>query len=290
MSKFVLIGRKTIYGPSEFLVHNFVEFNHYVCYNLNIMQEKTLIIIPTYNEKENIDVILGAIFASAPKVNVLFVDDNSPDGTGELIDAHCEKNPQVHVLHRSEKSGLGRAYIAGFKWGLEQGYEYLFEMDADMSHDPKEIPAFLEKAKECDLVLGTRYKGGIRVINWPLNRLIISMGAGMFVRMVTALPVSDPTGGYKCFNHKVLESIELDKVISNGYSFQIEMTHNAWMRGFSIGEVPIVFEDRRYGFSKLSKAIAREAFGMVFRLAWRNRFRRRQPNEKKQLALRRLGK
>ena len=236
--------------------------------------ERILVIIPTYDERENVRPIARAVLDNVPDAHILFVDDNSPDGTGAILDAMAAENEHVHVLHRPGKMGLGRAYVDGFKWGLEQGYTLLFEMDADFSHDPRTLPAFLEKAKKADLVLGTRYKGGIRVINWPLNRLLISMFAGKFVRAVTGLPVSDPTGGFKCFRRAVLELIDLDKVRSNGYSFQIEMTHTAWCQGFVIDEVPIVFEDRRAGYSKLSRAIAREAFFMVFRLAWRNRFRR----------------
>lgn len=238
------------------------------------MQAKTLIIIPTYDERENVGPISSAVHKHSPQVDILFVDDNSPDGTGTLLDKMAGEDSRIFVLHGKEKAGLGRAYIAGFKWGLERGYEFIFEMDADGSHDPVCVPVFLEAIKNNDLVLGTRYKGGIRVINWPLNRLLISMFAGKFVRFVTGLPVSDPTGGYKCFTRRVLESIDLDKIASNGYSFQIEMSYTAWMAGWRIGEVPIIFEDRRSGYSKLSKAIAREAFAMVFRLGYRNKFRR----------------
>ncbi len=235
---------------------------------------KVLIIIPTYNEADNVREISKAVFESVPDAHLLFVDDSSPDGTGELADSLAAADPRVHVLHRERKEGLGRAYIAGFKWALERDYEFIFEMDADFSHDPKRLPAFLKEAETSDLVLGTRYKGGIRVINWPLHRLLISMGAGLYVRLVTGLPVSDPTGGFKCFRRKVLESIDLDAVQSNGYSFQIEMSHTAWWKGFRIGEVPIVFEDRRVGASKFSGHIAREAFWMVWKLASRHHFRR----------------
>ena len=236
--------------------------------------ERILIIIPTYDECENVRPIASAILENVPEAHVLFVDDNSPDGTGAIIDGMVAENPQIHVLHRPGKMGLGRAYIDGFKWGLGQGFDFLFEMDADFSHDPKAIRSFLEAAKNADLVLGTRYKGGIRVLNWPLNRLMISVCAGVFVRMVTGLPISDPTGGFKCFRKEVLKAIDLEEIRSNGYSFQMEMTHTAWRLGFRIAEVPIVFEDRRYGHSKLNKAIARESFWMVWRLAWRNKFRR----------------
>lgn len=237
--------------------------------------ERTLVIIPTYNEADNVRPIAEAALASLPGAEVLFVDDNSPDGTGALADAIAAADPRVHVLHRDAKDGLGRAYIAGFKWALARDYQLLFEMDADFSHDPKALPAFVAAAEAgADLVLGTRYAGGIRVINWPLNRLLTSMGAGMYVRTITGLPVSDPTGGFKCFRRRVLEAIDLDSVRSNGYSFQIEMTHTAWWLGFRIGEVPIVFEDRRVGKSKFNARIAREAFFMVWRLAARHAFRR----------------
>lgn len=233
-----------------------------------------LIIIPTYDEKDNVGPISESVFKAAPEVDILFVDDNSPDGTGAILDTMAAADPRVHVLHHGEKAGLGRAYVAGFQWGLERGYSHLFEMDADHSHDPKEIPAFLRAAQSADLVLGTRYKGGIRVINWPLSRLLISMCAGWFVRFVTGMPISDPTGGYKCYSAEVLRAIHLENIVSNGYSFQIETNFTAWTKGFRIQEIPIVFEDRRAGYSKLSRAIAREAFCMVFRLAWRNKFRR----------------
>lgn len=245
-----------------------------------IGMERVLVIIPTYDERENVRPIASAVRSSVPEAHLLFVDDNSPDGTGALIDGMVAEDPCIHVLHRAGKEGLGRAYIAGFKWALAQGYDLVFEMDADFSHDPKALPAFLEAARSADLVLGSRYANGIRVINWPLGRLLLSMGAGLFVRTVTGLPVSDPTGGFKCFRRAVLESIDLDAVRSNGYSFQIELSHMAWCNGFRIAEVPIIFEDRRSGYSKLSREIAREAFGMVFRLAARNGFRRKPPKAK----------
>ena len=241
--------------------------------------ERILIVIPTYDEKENVRNIAQAVLDNVPEAHILFVDDNSPDGTGSIVKEMAAANPQIHGLHRPGKMGLGRAYIDGFKWGLEQGFDFLFEMDADFSHDPKAIRLFLDAAKDADLVLGTRYKGGIRVLNWPLNRLMMSMGAGMFVRTVTGMPVSDPTGGFKCFRKEVLQAIDLDGIKSNGYSFQMEMTHTAWCKHFRIAEVPIVFEDRRSGYSKLNKAIARESFWMVWRLAWRNGFRRKPPKQ-----------
>lgn len=236
--------------------------------------EKILVIIPTYNEADNVERISTSVLSSLPDADLLFVDDSSPDGTGAIADRLAASNPRIHVLHRTVKDGLGRAYIAGFKWALARDFNRIFEMDADFSHDPARLPAFIEEARQSDLVLGTRYKGGIRVINWPLNRLLTSMGAGMYVRAITGMPVSDPTGGYKCFRREVLEAIDLDAVQSNGYSFQIELTHTAWWLGFRIGEVPIVFEDRRAGHSKFNSKIAREAFFMVWRLAAKHGFRR----------------
>ena len=242
---------------------------------MNDKGRKVLVVIPTYDERDNVGPVAAAVLRAAPFVDVLFVDDDSPDGTGEVLDAAAAADSRVKVLHHGPKAGLGRAYADGFRWGLERGYDRLFEMDADLSHDPRKIPAFVEAAESADLGIGTRYKGGLRVINWPLRRLLISMSAGMFVRAVTGMPVSDPTGGYKCYTAETLRAIGLDGIRSNGYSFQIETTFEAWRRGYTVAEVPITFEDRRSGHSKFSKAIAREAFWMVWRLAWRNRFRRR---------------
>lgn len=236
--------------------------------------EKTLVIIPTYDEKDNVGPVSQAVFAALPKAHVLFVDDNSPDGTGDLIDVLAAADTRIQVLHRSQKQGLGRAYIAGFKWALANGYERIIEMDADFSHNPADLPRLVEAAHEADLVIGSRYIGGIRVMNWPLSRLLISTGAGVYVRLVTGLPVCDPTGGFKCFRRCVLEALDLDRVTSNGYSFQIEMNHGAWMQGFRLKEIPIVFEDRRAGYSKMNSGIAGEAFLMVLKLAWRSGFRR----------------
>lgn len=235
---------------------------------------KPLVIIPTYDEKDNVGPIADAVLENLENGEVLFVDDNSPDGTGRIADEMAAANPRIHVLHRPGKQGLGRAYIAGFKWALEKGYDRIFEMDADFSHDPRELPNFIKAAENADIVLGSRYIGGIRVMNWPLGRLLISTFAGVFVRAVTGMPVLDPTGGFKCFRREVLESINLDKVTSNGYSFQIEMSHRAWMKRFRIVEIPITFEDRRAGYSKMSSSIAFEAFCKVWRLAASCGFRR----------------
>lgn len=226
----------------------------------------TLIVIPTYNEIDNVRQIATAVLHELPTADILFVDDNSPDGTGRLIDSLCETEPRIHVLHRKEKAGLGRAYIAGFKWALERHYEFVFEMDADFSHDPASVPDLRRAADKADLCLGTRYEGGVRVINWPLARLFLSKGAAIYVKLVTGLPLTDPTGGFKCFRRAVLEEIGLDGITSNGYSFQVELSHKAWMKGFLIKEVPITFEERRSGQSKMSSAIIREAFWMVWKL------------------------
>lgn len=234
-----------------------------------------LIVIPTYNELANVREIARAVHQHAPWADVLFVDDNSPDGTGRVADEMSAADPRVHVLHRPGKSGLGRAYIAGFKWALARRYEFVFEMDADFSHDPAAVPEFRKAIERADLALGTRYLGGVRVINWPLQRLILSKGAGVYVNWVTGMPFTDPTGGFKCFRRAVLESINLDRVTSNGYSFQIEMSHTAWMLGFRIAEVPIVFVERRSGDSKMNGAIVREALLMVWKLLFRSGLRRR---------------
>jgi len=236
----------------------------------------TLIIIPTYNEKENIKKIATAVLEASPHADMLFVDDNSPDGTGRLADALVEKNDRIHVLHRTSKDGLGRAYLAGFKWALERDYKFVMEMDCDFSHDPNEIPNFRDAViGGKDLVLGSRYVGGIRILNWPLSRLMLSRGAGIYVQLITGMPFTDPTGGFKCFRREVLESYDFGKVKANGYGFQIEMTHKAWMKGFQIGEIPIVFEDRQEGTSKMSGNIVYEALWVVWALTVRNGFRRK---------------
>ena len=228
--------------------------------------------MPTYNERDNLPGIVEAL--GNLSVDLLVVDDNSPDGTGELADELATKHSFVHVLHREEKNGLGRAYCAGFEWALAEEYEFVFEMDGDFSHDPEDIPRFLETAENADLVLGTRYKGGIRVINWPLTRLILSLGAAKYVQWITGMPFSDPTGGFKCFRRAALKSINLEQVRSNGYSFQIELTHKIWRQGLRIGEVPIVFTERMEGQSKMSGNIVWEAIWMVWRLLFQNGLRR----------------
>jgi len=235
---------------------------------------QTLIVVPTYNERENLSRMAQRLLALPVGVDLLVVDDNSPDGTGQLADELAAKHPAIHVLHRTEKNGLGRAYIAGFKWALERSYEFVFEMDGDFSHNPDDIPALLEAARDAELVLGSRYINGIRIINWPLSRLMLSKGAAKYVHIVTGMPFTDPTGGYKCFRRRALEAIKLDEVRSNGYSFQIEMTHKLWRQGMKIVEVPIIFTERVKGHSKMSGHIVREAFFMVWRLWLQNGLRR----------------
>jgi dolichol-phosphate mannosyltransferase len=238
-----------------------------------------LIIIPTYDEKDNVRPISKAILDINPNVDILFVDANSPDGTGGILDEMVSSDCRIFVIHQTIKSGLGRAYIEGFQWALKRPYEFIFEMDADFSHNPVEISAFLKAAEKADLVLGSRYINGIRITNWPLTRLILSMGGALYVKLITGMPFLDPTGGFKCFHRRVLEAIPLTRVKSNGYSFQIEMTHTAWTLGFRIQEIPITFEDRHSGYSKMSKKIFREALLMVWLLLFRNRLRR-SPRQK----------
>jgi dolichol-phosphate mannosyltransferase len=233
---------------------------------------ETLIIVPTYNERENLPRMAQKLLSLPVKVDMLVVDDNSPDGTGKIADELAAKHPEIHVLHRAEKNGLGRAYISGFQWALEHKYEFVFEIDCDFSHDPDDIPRFLDEAKkqDADLVLGSRYDGGVRVVNWPLKRLMLSRCAGIYVNIITGMPFTDPTGGYKCFRRRALESIRLDDVRSNGYSFQVEMTHRLWRQGFKVIEVPIVFTERVQGQSKMSRAIVREALLVVWWLWLQN--------------------
>ena len=230
------------------------------------MSEKALVIIPTYNEKDNVLSIVEQVLEQNAVLEVLVVDDNSPDGTGELVDGLCAENPRVHVIHREGKLGLGTAYVAGFKWAIDAGYDYIFEMDADFSHDPRELNNFLEAIRKNDLVIGSRYIQGVNVINWPLSRLLLSYGASLYTRMITGMPIKDPTGGFKCFRRQVLETLDLDRIRSGGYSFQIEVNFKVWKKGFRIREIPIIFTDRMEGSSKMSRKIVKEAIFMVWKL------------------------
>ena len=232
-------------------------------------RERALVIVPTYNERENIRRIIDAVLRQDGRLEVLVVDDGSPDGTGQIVAELEAADSRVHLLEREKKMGLGTAYIAGFRWALERSYQYILEMDADFSHDPSHLPQFLRAIENADLVLGSRYQQGrVTVVNWPISRLLLSYTANLYARAVTGLPVWDATGGFKCFRRSVLEAIDFSHVRSNGYAFQIEMSYRAWKRNFRITEIPIVFVDRTEGTSKMSKSIVREAIWMVWRLRW----------------------
>lgn len=233
---------------------------------------KSLVIIPTYNELENIKKITKTLFEMYPEINILVVDDNSPDGTGNFVKELTQKDSNVHLIQRSGKMGLGTAYVAGFKYVIDKKYDLAIQMDADFSHDPKEIKRFLEEIENADLIIGSRYITGVNVINWPMQRLLLSYFANIYTKIVTGLPLKDATGGFKCFRREVLEAINLNKIHSNGYSFQIEMNYKVWKRGFRIKEVPIIFTDRVEGTSKMSKKVVREAVTMVWKLRFRSMF------------------
>jgi dolichol-phosphate mannosyltransferase len=239
------------------------------------MDPDTLIIVPTFNERENLTPLLERVSALPVPVDVLIVDDNSPDGTGQLADELARKYAWLHVLHRPGKAGLGRAYCAGFIWALDKSYEYVFEMDGDFSHNPTDVPAFIAAVKGADLALGSRYCNGIRVINWPLSRLMLSLTAAKYVQVITGMPFTDPTGGFKCFRRRTLQAVDWSRITSNGYSFQIEVTHKIWRQGLIIVEVPIIFTDRFQGRSKMSGKIVREALWVTWRLLFENRLQRR---------------
>jgi dolichol-phosphate mannosyltransferase len=232
-------------------------------------EARAVVIVPTFNERANVERLIEGVLAQDPRVDVLIVDDASPDGTGAVVEEIARRTDRVHVLHRPAKLGLGTAYVDGFRWALARCYGVIFEMDADFSHDPGHLPTFLRAVEHADVVLGSRYRDGkVTVINWPISRLILSYGANLYARAVTGLPLFDATGGFKCFRRKVLEAIDLSRVHSNGYAFQIEMSFRAWKRGFRIVEIPIVFHDRTEGESKMSGRIIREAIWMVWRLRW----------------------
>jgi len=233
------------------------------------VSERALVIVPTYNERENIRPLIESVLSKDSRIDILIVDDGSPDGTGAIVDEIANANPRVFGLHRPAKMGLGTAYLEGFRWALARSYDFVFEMDADFSHNPDHLPEFLRRISDADLVLGSRYRNGrVTVVNWPMGRLLLSSSANIYARAVTGLQLFDSTGGFKCFRRKVLEAIDLDAVKSNGYAFQIEMSFRAWKKGFRIAEIPIVFVDRTEGESKMSKRIVREAVWMVWRLRW----------------------
>ncbi|HPG39043.1 MAG TPA: polyprenol monophosphomannose synthase [bacterium] len=228
---------------------------------------KILVIIPTYNERQNIEKLLEKITSqNIAGLDILVIDDNSPDGTGECVTALAQSNPRLYVLRREGKQGLGTAYVAGFRYALQHGYDLIIEMDADFSHDPNELKNLIAGTDRFDLVIGSRYINGVNVINWPLSRLMLSMGASLYTRLITGLPLHDCTSGFKCFKRQVLEAIDLDSIQSDGYSFQIEMHFKAWKKGFKLGEIPIIFYDRTAGTSKMSKKIVREAIWVVWQL------------------------
>jgi dolichol-phosphate mannosyltransferase len=236
---------------------------------------RALVIIPTYDELANVRSLIPKLLAIAPNLEVLVVDDDSPDGTGAYVEELSRQIPRVHCLRRPRKMGLGSAYRDGFRYALDRHVDLVFEMDADFSHDPDAIPQFFEAAQEADLVLGSRYLNGVTVVNWPLRRLVLSYSANVFSRIVTGLPVKDATGGFKCFRRAVLESLDLDSIKSDGYSFQIEISWYAWRLGFRVKEIPILFLDRRVGISKMNKRIIREAIVLVLHLGLVRLFGRR---------------
>lgn len=233
---------------------------------------KILVVTPTYDEGPNVERFIAQVLAQAPTIEVLVVDDNSPDGTGDIVERLSAANRRIHLLRRPRKMGLGTAYVEGFKYAIANGFDLVFEMDADFSHNPEEIPKFIEKANGSDLVLGSRYTGGVRVVNWPIRRLILSYAANVYTRIITGMPIKDATGGFKCFRRQVLESIDLSKVKSNGYAFQIEMNFKAWCKGFKLCEHPIIFVDRHSGVSKMSKMIVYEAAFLVWKLKFQKLF------------------
>lgn len=234
---------------------------------------RAVVVVPTYNEADNVRLVIQQVLALPERIDVLVVDDGSPDGTGAQVRAaQAEAEGRVHLIERSGKLGLGTAYLTGFRWALEHGYSFICEMDADLSHNPRDLPRLVAAVREGqgDLAIGSRYVEGVRVINWPLSRLVLSYGAGVYTRLITRLPVMDVTAGFKCFRSDVLEAIDFSRVKSNGYSFQIEMAYRAWRKGFRLIEVPIVFTERTEGQSKMSKAIVREAAFKVWELRLRD--------------------
>jgi len=241
--------------------------------------KRYLVVVPTYNEHLNIEKLVASVLHAAPELEILIVDDNSPDRTGALADIIALSDPRVKVLHREKKQGLGSAYVAGFKYALEKGYDYVFEMDADFSHNPKSLPLFIEKSENFDLIIGSRYINGVSVVNWPLRRLLLSIFASLYVRIILRLPLRDTTSGFKCFKAEVLKAVDLDKIKSDGYSFQIEMNYHAHKSGFKIFELPIIFIDRHVGTSKMNKNIVLEALLIPWRLRFESLFWKKSKKE-----------
>lgn len=235
---------------------------------------KILVCIPTYNEIESIEKIIQKVLSMNEGIEILIIDDNSPDKTAEKIEEMMTSNSKIHIIKRPGKMGLGTAYVEGFKYAIKNNFDLVFEMDADFSHDPEAIPSFLEAIKENDLVIGSRYSNGINVIYWPMKRLLLSYFANVYTKIITGMKIYDATGGYKCYRIEVLKNINLDKIKSNGYSFQIELTFKAWKKGFRLKEIPIVFRDRLAGTSKMNKKIVYEAVFMVWKLRLRSMFNR----------------
>jgi len=233
---------------------------------------KAIVIIPTYNEINNISELIRRILESNSLLDILFIDDNSPDGTGDFLEKIAKNNNNIHIISRAGKMGLGTAYVAGFKWAIKNEYDYVLQMDADLSHDPSDIPVLLGQIKYCDLVVGSRYLDGFNVVNWPLRRLLLSYGANLYTRLLTGLPLNDSTGGFKCFKIHVLKNINLNKIYSEGYSFQIEMNYLSWINNDRIEEVSIIFTDRTVGHSKMSKKIILEAIFMVPKIMFQRIF------------------
>ncbi len=229
---------------------------------------KIIAVVPTYNEIDNIGKLIDELFKTVPEMDILIVDDSSPDGTGKYVAERAKTEPRLNLLSRPSKSGLGTAYRDGFSWALKRDYEYIVQMDADFSHNPEDIPRFLEEINGCgcDLVIGSRYVTGVNVVNWPLSRLFLSYGANLYTRIITGMPIKDSTGGFKCFKAEALKKIDLSKVKSNGYGFQIEMNYRMWKSGAKIKELPIIFIDRRSGYSKMNKKIIYEAIFLVWKL------------------------
>lgn len=244
---------------------------------------KTIVVIPTFNEAENIAYLIDTIKSSLPSTDILIVDDNSPDGTADIVREKMKEDDSIHLIVRQKKMGLGTAYCEGFKYALDKGFDYILQMDADFSHNPEELPRLVDEMANADLVIGSRYISGVNVVNWPLSRLILSYGANLYTRMITCLPIKDGTGGFKCFNAKYLKYIDLDKIHSNGYGFQIEMNYKMWKLGARIKEIPIIFVDRRSGESKMNKSIIFEAIWLVWKLKFSPRLNRQIKKARKEL-------